>query len=45
MYFIMRFEVLTAGLLKIQVFWAATQYQTVHTDVFKDFCAFIFRVK
>jgi hypothetical protein len=45
MYFIMRSEVLPAGLLKIQVFWVATQYQVVHTDILKDCCAFIFRVK
>jgi len=44
-YFVVRSEVLTAVLLKIQVFWDTTLYQVVHTDILKDGWAFILRVR
>ena len=37
LYFSMRSEFLIAVLLKIQIFWGASQYQVVHTDILKDF--------
>jgi hypothetical protein len=40
-----RFEVLTAVLLNIQVFCDVTPHWQVGTDVLKDCVAFIFRVK